>query len=165
VFILEYPGYEDRPGTPTQEHIFRAADEALLLLSTNLPVYLVGESLGTGVASYLAGKYPDRVRGVVLLAPFNHISAPAQYQYPWLPVRLLLLDHYPSDEYLTRYHGPVGVLVGTADHVVPERFGRQLYEGYNGPKKLWTFPGADHGDVFEKIPDIAGELKALWQAR
>ena len=54
VFILEYPGYEDRPGCPSQRSLFQAADEALRLISTNRPIYLVGESLGTGVASHLA---------------------------------------------------------------------------------------------------------------
>jgi hypothetical protein len=58
VFILEYPGYADRTGSPSQENIFRAADEALQQLDTNAPVYLVGESIGSGVAAYLAGTQP-----------------------------------------------------------------------------------------------------------
>jgi len=51
VFILEYPGYQDRAGRPTEESIFEAADAAFRLLPTNAPIYLVGESLGSGVAS------------------------------------------------------------------------------------------------------------------
>ena len=165
VYLLEYPGYEDRPGTPTQDHLFRAADEALQSLATNPPIYLLGESLGSGVAAYLAGTYPDRVRGVVLLAPYNHLSAVAQCHFPCLPVSLLLLDRFPSDDYLSHYHGPVGILIGLADRVVPQRFGRRLYEGYAGPKQLWEFPGADHGDVFDKIPSVWPGLKVLWQIK
>ncbi|MEI9865962.1 MAG: hypothetical protein WDN00_15705 [Limisphaerales bacterium] len=48
VFILEYPGYEDRPGKPTQGNLFHAADEAIQLLDTNKPVYLVGRIIGHG---------------------------------------------------------------------------------------------------------------------
>ena len=66
VFIVEYPGYADRPGSPSQKRLFRAADEAFQQLATNQPVYLVGESLGTGVAAHLAGTHPDQVAGVVL---------------------------------------------------------------------------------------------------
>jgi len=40
VFILEYPGYEDRPGLPSQKNLFNAAGEAFQMLSTNKPVYL-----------------------------------------------------------------------------------------------------------------------------
>src|SRR5665213_2941335 len=65
IFLLEYPGYGDRRGSPSETSLFGAADEALPLLGTNLPVYLVGESLGTGVACYLAGTYPGQVAGVV----------------------------------------------------------------------------------------------------
>ena len=111
VFILEYPGYADRPGSPSQKSLFRAADEAFQLLATNGPVYLVGESLGTGVAAYLAGTHPDKVAGVVLLAPYNRLADAAQYHYPILPVHLLLVDRFPSEDYLRNYHGPVGVLV------------------------------------------------------
>ena len=63
VYILEYPGYEDRPGKPTEKSLFAAAPDALEMLPTNQPVYLVGESLGTGVASYLAGTWPIASRG------------------------------------------------------------------------------------------------------
>ena len=162
IYILNYPGYEDRPGTPTQANLFHAADDAMASLSTNLPLYLIGQSLGTGVAAYLAGTYPDRVKGVVLQAPFNHMSAVAQYHYPWLPVSLLLLDRFASDDYLSHYHGPVGIMLGEVDQVVPPQFGRRLYDGYAGPKQVWVFPGANHGDVFYKIPDIAPDLKKLW---
>src|SRR5690348_4173773 len=61
IFILEYPGYEDRPGSPAQKSLFKAADEAFHRLPANQPVYLVGESLGTGVASYLAGTYSNKI--------------------------------------------------------------------------------------------------------
>ena len=63
VFILEYPGYGDRPGSPSEAALQKSAAEALGLLGTNAPVYCVGESLGTGVAAYLAGHYPERSPG------------------------------------------------------------------------------------------------------
>ena len=71
VYILEYPGYEDRPGKPTEQSLFQAAGAGLKLLGTNKPVFLLGESLGTGVASYLAGTYPELVAGVILIAPYR----------------------------------------------------------------------------------------------
>ena len=165
VFILECPGYEDRPGKPTEQSLFRAADEALQLLGTNKPVFVLGESLGTGVASYLAGTYPDRVAGVVLIAPYNRLTDAAQFHYPALPVWLLLLDRFPSEDYLQHYHGPVGILVGGRDQVVPERLGRRLYDGYTGPKHLWEFPEDGHGDLFNRLPDIWSQLMELWQTQ
>jgi len=165
VFILEYPGYADRPGAPSQKSLFRAADEAFQLLATNKPVYLVGESLGTGVAAYLAGTHPDQVAGVVLFAPYNRLADAAQYHYPILPVHLLLVDRFPSEDYLRNYHGPVGVLVAGEDQVVPEKFGRRLYDGYAGPKRLWEFPLDDHGSVMERLPNVWKQIIAFWQVK
>ncbi len=48
------------------------------LLSTNQPIYLVGESLGTGVATYLAGTYSNKIAGVILISPFNRLTDVAQ---------------------------------------------------------------------------------------
>ena len=95
--ILEYPGYVDRPGLPSQTSFFRAADEAIQLLATNGPVYLVGESLGSGVAAYLAGTHPDKVAGVVLFAPYTRLTDVVQHHVRILPVRWLLTEPFPSE--------------------------------------------------------------------
>src|SRR5688572_6673543 len=47
VFILEYPGYGDRTGKPSQTSLLEAATEAFQLLTNSGPIYVVGESLGT----------------------------------------------------------------------------------------------------------------------
>ena len=147
VFVLEYPGYEDRPGSPSQKSFFVAGTDALNSLPGNRPIYLVGESLGSGTVSYLAGTFPGRVAGVLLISPFNRLADVAQYHYPILPVGLLLVDRFPSEDYLRNYHGKVGITVDGGDDIVPEQFGRRLYDGYDGPKKLWEFPNAGHCQI------------------
>ncbi|HXC99476.1 MAG TPA: alpha/beta hydrolase, partial [Verrucomicrobiae bacterium] len=163
VFIAEYPGYADRPGAPSERTLEESADEAFQSLATNAPVYLVGESLGTGVACWLAGKHPDKIAGVVLLAPYNTLTDVAQEHMPLLPVHLLLVDRFPSEKYLRNYSGPISVLVAGKDQVVPERFGRRLYDGYTGPKRLWEFPEGDHGTVMEQPPEIWKQIIGFLQ--
>jgi pimeloyl-ACP methyl ester carboxylesterase len=163
VFILEYPGYADRAGTPSQRSIFCAAEEAFRQLPTNGPVYVVGESLGTGVAAFLAGTHPGRVAGVVLFAPYNRLADVAQARMPLLPARWMLADRFPSEDFLRNYHGPVGVLVAGGDRVVPERFGRRLYDHYAGPKRLWAFPEDDHGTVMEQPEEIWRQILGFLQ--
>jgi len=153
VYIVEYPGYENRPGKPTEHTLYSASNEALELLPTNRPTYVVGESLGTGVATYLAGKHPNEIAGVVLLGAYNSLVSVAQAHMVILPVTLLLVDRFPSEEHLRDYHGPVAVLVAGRDTVVPERFGHRLYEAYQGPKRLWEFPQGDHGTVMLQPPE------------
>ena len=163
VYILEYPGYEDRPGPPTQKKLFTAAAVALQMLPANQPVYLVGESLGTGVASYLAGTSPNRIAGMILLSPFTSLVAVANYHFPILPW-LLLTDRFPAKKYLKNYHGKVGITVDGRDTVVPEKFGLRLYHGYIGPKKLWQFPDGTHCQITEDPADFWKEAIAFWQS-
>ena len=124
----------------------------------------MGKSLGTGVAAHLAGTFSNKVAGVVLFAPYNSLTAVAQYHEPILPVWLLLLDRYPSQNFLQSYHGPVGILVAGKDRTVPEKFGRRLYDSYPGPKHLWEFPSDDHGSVMDRPPDFWKEIIAFWKA-
>jgi len=163
VFILEYPGYEDRPGSPSQASLFRAAGDGFRMLPTNQPVYLVGESLGSGVTSYLAGTHPDKVAGILLISPYNRLTAVAQSHYPFLPVKLLMFDRFPSDKFLEDYHGKVGIVVDGEDSVVPEKFGRRLFDGYAGPKKLWAFPTGGHCQIIEPQADFWREAVEFLQ--
>lgn len=163
VYLVEYPGYADRPGNPSQSSVFRAAAEAFELLETNQPVYILGESLGTGVASYLAGTYTNKVAGLMLLSPYNRLTGVAQYRMPFLPAWLLLVDRFPSEDYLRNYHGPVGIMVDGQDHVVPEKFGMRLYDHYAGPKQLWNFPDGRHIEIGESHGQFWREVFDFWQ--
>jgi hypothetical protein len=165
VYILEYPGYGERPGTPSQQNLLRAGTEAVQLLTNSGPVYIIGESLGTGVAAYLASSFPESVAGLLLFCPYNNLTDVAKYHTSSLvPVNLLLRDRFPSDQWLQNYRGPVAVLVAKEDRIVPARFGRRLYDGYNGPKKLWEIPGAGHDDVFIRPQNWWGEVFDFWGA-
>jgi uncharacterized protein len=163
VYILEYPGYEDRPGQPTEKNLFAAAADALDTIPADKPIYLIGESLGSGVACYLAGTFTNRIAGVVLLSPFTSVTDVGQHEYPLLPVSLLCVDNFPSQKYLQNYHGKVGVTVDGKDVVVPEKFGLRLYNGYDGPKKLWEYPDGGHIQVDKPETIFWKEAVAFWQ--
>ena len=162
-YLLEYPGYGGRTGAPTQSTILRAADDAMASLPRNCATYVVGESLGTGPACYLAGKYAAKVKGVYLVAPYNNLAAAAGAHLPLFPVKWMLKDRYPSDQWLRAYHGPLAVLVGGKDEVIPSELGQRLFEGYGGPKRLWVQPQATHGDLHDGAPAIAKEVLAFWK--
>jgi pimeloyl-ACP methyl ester carboxylesterase len=162
VYMVEYPGYADRPGSPSEQTLEASAEEGLMALGTNSPVYVVGESLGTGVAAWLAGRHPDRIAGVALLAPYNGLVDVAQSHMFVIPVSLLLCDRFPAQKSLETYHGPVAMAVGGRDTVVPAKFGRRLYEAYQGPKKLWEFPEGDHGTLMVQPPEFWKEIVGFW---
>ena len=163
VFILEYPGYGDRSGSPNQKSLTRAADGGLEMLPPNKPIYLVGESLGSGVAAHLAGARPDKIAGAILLSPFDSLTDVAQYHMPVFPVHLILMDRFPSGEDLRRYHGPVGMTVDGRDQVVPEKFGLRLFDSYHGPKWIWEFPQGGHIEIREPPAKFWKEVVEFWR--
>ncbi len=147
VYVFEYPGYGFREGRPGERTFRGAAVNAHAALSgTYDSILLVGESIGGGTATWLAGE--KGADGVLLITPFNRLSAAAAHHYPWLPVRLLLRDRFRNDEHLERYEGPVAFVVAGQDAVIPFRLARVLYEAYHGPK-LWRLQeNADHNSIY-----------------
>lgn len=162
-YVLEYPGYEDRPGPPTRKAILQAAQEAFQRLDARKPIYLIGESLGTGVAAWLAGQFPDKIAGIMLLSPYTRLDEVAQSQYPWLPARWLLLDDFRPEDYLRNYHGRVGIMIDGQDQVVPPQLGHRLYDGYTGPKRLWEYPECHHVELGESPETFWRAVIRFWQ--
>jgi hypothetical protein len=35
-----------------------------------------------------------------------------------------------------------------------EELGRRLHAGYDGPKRLWSFPGQEHWEVIKQPADV-----------
>ncbi len=63
VFVLEYPGYGARAGSPSKASFTAAAEEAFALLPSGLPRYVVCESIGAGVGTHLAMMHPQEIAG------------------------------------------------------------------------------------------------------
>ena len=148
-YALEFPGYGWRGENPNQNDIVAAADAALeeLWKHDHRPIFLAGESLGTGVACLLAAKHPEQVRGLFLATPYTSTVDVAQGRFPIFPVRLALQDTYEAADALKSYRGPVVILLAGRDVIVPTHYGQQLFDGYNGPKKLLIQPDAGHNTL------------------
>ncbi|MEX2381548.1 MAG: alpha/beta hydrolase [Opitutales bacterium] len=149
VYIFEYPGYGPRDGRPSKNAFVEAAHAAYreLLSADDRPVYLLGESIGCGVATAVAAREAETVAGVLMISPFTRLSDVGAGHFPFLPVRLLLRDEYDNTENLRRYGGRAAFVVAGRDEVIPARLGRQLYEEYAGPKKLWIQEEATHNTI------------------
>jgi uncharacterized protein len=165
VFILEYPGFGARAGSPGETSLLAAADEAFANLPGNLPVYIVSESLGTGVAAHLAQKYPAKVAGMALFVPYDKLASVAANHVPFLPAYFLLWDRFDPAAWLKDYRGPVEVIVAGADEIIPPVLGRRLYDGYAGPKILQVIPNAHHNDAADQSPQWWREVLVFWQQK
>jgi len=128
VYILEYPGYGQRPGTPSRTTLNAAAREAYERLRAEFPhtpVCVVGESIGTGPASSLgsAPRPPDKI---VLVVPFAALRDVVGDHVPFLPAGLLAGDSWNNIEALQSYDGPLEIFAAKADTIIPIRHARAL---------------------------------------
>jgi pimeloyl-ACP methyl ester carboxylesterase len=155
IYILEYPGYGARAGTPSQSNFLAAANEAVANIPANLPLILLGESIGTGVAAATAAANPERITGLLLLTPFDSLANVAQHHYPLLPVRWIMRDQYPSEDWLKKYSGPVAIILAADDTIVPAKFGQKIHDSYEGPKLLILADQADHNDLLHTLSPSA----------
>lgn len=149
IHVLEYPGFGDRAGAPTQESLVGAARSALA--SFGGPVVVLGESLGTGVAAQAVD--PATTRGLLLITPFDSMVDAAANRYPWVPVHLLVKDRYDSVAALRGTRIPTTVLLAENDETTPPEGGRRLFEALGGPKHLDVVAGAGHNDAIPGLGD------------
>lgn len=108
---------------------------------------VVGESLGTGVAVQLAAANP--VAALALGAPYSSTVDVAAASYPWLPVRLLMLDQFRSDLAIGRITAPILIQHGDADRVIPYRFGQRLFSLAGKQAQFITLKGRGHEALFD----------------
>ncbi len=148
VVLAEYPGYGGRGGELGEESFVSDGKQLLAQVMKEFggPLFLWGESLGSGVAAAIARDPGVPVSGVVMLTPWDSLANLAQKIYWFLPVRWMLRDKYDTVKNLQEFRGPVAVVVAERDEIVPKEFGLALYEALCGPKRLWVFPDSGHND-------------------
>jgi len=95
IFLVKYRGYAGSTGKPEEQGIY---SDALTIYdkikSEFTTISIMGRSLGSGVATYLAAK--RKIEKLVLITPFDSIQNVAQEKFPIYPMSILLKDKYNS---------------------------------------------------------------------
>jgi hypothetical protein len=148
VILAEYPGYGQRGGQLGEKSFVNDAQATVRLISEKYggPLFLLGESLGCGVAAGAAKDASLRIDGILLITPWDTLLAVAKAQFPWFPVRLLMKDKYDSIKNLKSFQGRIAVVGAERDEILPIRHAVALYQSLSGNKKMWTIKGAGHND-------------------
>ncbi|MFL6549327.1 MAG: alpha/beta hydrolase [Povalibacter sp.] len=149
VLVVNYRGYGHSTGEPTQDALYQDAltiyEYAIARGVDPKQISVVGRSLGSGVASMLAGS--RSVAAVVLVTPFDNLAAVAADHYRYFPVRLLLRHPFPSEEWARKTQAPALIMAAELDEVVPPTHARGLFKAWAGPKQFEMFKGVGHNDI------------------
>lgn len=150
VFFFNYRGYGQSQGKPSQKALYEdglSIYDELLKSHGVLPdqLIVVGRSLGSAVATYIAAKRD--VCKVVLVTPFDSLENVAKSIFPFLPVSWFLNHPFPSLKYAPDIQVPVLMLIASNDEVIPMRLSQNLYDLWGGQKQWVEFPGMGHNDI------------------
>jgi len=165
VLAVDYRGYGDSTGRPSERGLYRDADAAARVFTERFrragsPVVYWGRSIGAAVAASAASR--GVADALVLESPFPDMRS----IFAGNPVmRLLTLFssyRFPTsrfvDGYIDRYQDrsgpPLLVIHGDADSIIPYAAGRRVFDRARTTRKtLLTIPGADHNDLHVVSPD------------
>jgi len=125
VYFVNYRGYGGSTGTPEEQSLY---SDALLLFDTVMArhesIAVIGRSLGTGVATYLASRRD--VNKLVLVTPFDSIENVAASHYPLYPVSIMLKDKYDSIGRVPAIKAPTLMLIAANDRIIDTSHAHKL---------------------------------------
>jgi pimeloyl-ACP methyl ester carboxylesterase len=156
--LVNYRGYGASEGHPSERALCADALVVLDALARRPDVdptriVLVGRSLGTGVATQVAGQRP--VQGVVVISPYDSMVALSRYHYPRLPVRWLLRHRFDSVARAPGIKAPLLAIAAERDTIIPPERSRRLHAAWGGPKRWVLIADAGHNDL--------GRPRAFWE--
>ena len=127
LLLVEYPGYGRSGGTPSHKSItgaFVAAYDALLSREDVDPsrIILFGRSLGGGAVCALARQRPSAA--LILMSTFTSVQSMAA---KFLAPKFLIRDPFNNLGVIKGYQGPVLVIHGQDDSIIPFAHGANLH--------------------------------------
>jgi len=128
VLLVEYPGYGRSEGSPSQASVaetFLAAYDALVARPDvdASRIILFGRSLGGGAVCLLAAQRPSAA--LILMSAFTSARS---FATKYLAPKFLVRDPFDNLMAVKAYPGPVLVMHGKFDEVVPYRHGVSLHQ-------------------------------------
>ncbi len=147
IYLLHYRGYGGSSGSPSEAGLF---EDGLTLFDevqkSHREIEVVGRSLGSGVAVYVAGKRP--AARLVLVTPYDSIEELAARQFPYVPVKWMLFDRFQSSKYAPLVNAPTRIIAAEHDQVVPRDSTERLLSRFKpGVASFTVLPGTDHNTI------------------
>jgi len=161
LYLLHYRGYAGSSGSPSEAANRRDAVALIDLARSEHPeVAILGRSLGTGVAVFLASKRP--VSDLALVTPFDSLEEIAATQFPLFPVRLLLRDRYDSWRIAPAITAPTTIIAAELDEVVPFANTERLFKHFvQGSASMRILRGVGHNSISQHPEYMAIVREAL----
>jgi fermentation-respiration switch protein FrsA (DUF1100 family) len=158
VLAVDYRGYGLSTGTPSETGLYRDAaatvtEFARRLRQPGVPVVYWGRSIGCPVAASTLSV--DRPAALVLESPMPDVRSLLRTNPVMWLLSFLSSYRFATSRFVASYEGPLLIIHGDRDSIVPFRAGRQVFEDARAARKVFvTIPGADHNDLHAVAPEL-----------
>jgi pimeloyl-ACP methyl ester carboxylesterase len=153
VLAVDYRGYGLSSGRPSEEGVYRDAEAVAQhaarhrVKSVERPVVFWGRSLGGPIAA--AATRVIRPDGLILESSFADKAAVVRSHPVLRMLNVFGSYRFETVKLLQDFKGPVLVLHGDRDSIVPFALGRELYDRLETSKRFIEITGADHNDLVD----------------
>ena len=158
VYLIAYRGYGNSTGKPSEADLYHDALYIFDRVKVNhKQISLMGRSLGSGVAIYVAANRP--VEKLLLITPFDSIENVAKQIYWMFPVSLLLKDKFQSINRVKNISAQTYIFIAENDRVIPRARSEQLIAQFTEQLiESVLVSGADHNDI-SLYPEYISSVK------
>ncbi len=127
VYLINYRGYGGSTGEPSEPAFFSDALHIYdQIKSQHQTISIIGKSLGSGVATYLASQ--REIFKLVLITPFDSITSLAQQKFPFFPVSWVVTNEFDSMQYAKQIKAEVLVFIAENDQIIPPEHSNKLLQ-------------------------------------
>ncbi len=150
VFIIDYRGYGQSEGSPSEQGLYRDANAAWRYLIEEKGfdpenVIIFGRSLGGAAAAKLASGV--QARGLILESTMSSARDFARAVFKILSRLVVMRYDFNIVQHIQRVNYPVLVLHSPEDEIMPFHLGKKVYDLANQPKHFVYMRG-DHNNGF-----------------
>ncbi len=129
VWMMDYMGFGKSKGDLTENGLY---EDAYMMFDTfahqiNInpkDIIIIGKELGSGIAAKTAAE--KNVQKLILISPYSDLVRLLKDYIPWFPFNLFINYKLPTDTFLTKFEGEIGIFAGSNDMHILLRNSRRL---------------------------------------
>lgn len=161
IFILDYRGFGKSEGrVEDQNQVYQDLTFVYKKLTTvydRNKVVIMGYSIGTGLATYLASV--EKPKKLILQAPYYNFIEFSSGRVPFVP-DFLKKFKFETNEYIVKIKSPIYIFHGNRDQIIPSDNSIRLQKLLKPTDKVFILNDQDHLNMNENL-DFKEELKLI----
>ena len=167
VLIIDYPGYGDSDGSPSESGLYQSADAAWQYLISDKKVKpenitIFGRSLGGAVAVDLASRV--KAGGLILESTFSSARDFVDIAFARWSGLIYLRYKFDSLSKVKRITSPVLVIHSPDDEIIPFELGQRLFENIESEKAFLEIRGGHNDGFMQSISSYMPAIRTFSQS-